>query len=48
LNEDNVGCRFFYLFEVGKKLAKKGVEAGRKGAEKAEEILERLRPPQNK
>jgi hypothetical protein len=35
------------LFELGKKFFKKGVIAGRKGMEKTQEILERLRPPQN-
>jgi len=36
----------FSIFEAGKKLAKKGIEAGKKGMERAEEILDRLRPPE--
>ena len=37
----------FLMFEAGKKIAKKGIETGKKGMEIAGEILERLRPPQN-
>jgi hypothetical protein len=37
----------FLMFEAGKKIAKKGIETGKKGVERVEEILERLRPPQN-
>ena len=34
------------MFEAGKNLARKGVEFGKRGLERAREIRERLRPPQ--
>ena len=36
----------FLMFEAGKRIAKKGMEAGKKGIERPKEIRERLRPPQ--